>query len=418
MRKVLLPVAFLIVATAAVFAGRGSWPWQRLEMQAPPVIVSRAFAESIDTLHQGETLSDLFARNRVAGLDLRGLAEELSLDLRRLRPGLEFKFRRDMTDSVPSAIRFRLNRESKVNLLRVSGDWTTESEPIAWTIDTVKVRGDIENSLYTALDDQIDDRLLDRAERIRMAWDLADTYMWQVDFTRDIRPGDRFNVVLEREVSELGEVRFGRILASELRIMGRDMAAFRYRDSEGEEEFYDDSGESLKRAFLRAPLQFRRISSNFNPGRRHPILNVVRAHKGTDYAANRGTPVMAAGNGKVVRAGWVGGYGRLIEIKHANGITTRYGHLSGFASGIRSGRHVSQGQTIGYVGESGLATAPHLHYEFRVNGRAVDSRRVDLGNGEPVPGDELDAFRAQKDRLSRLLYPAPMIARQAQGVSH
>ncbi|MGH7657652.1 MAG: peptidoglycan DD-metalloendopeptidase family protein, partial [Gemmatimonadales bacterium] len=345
MRKVLLPVAFLIVATAAAFAGRGSWPWQRLEMQAPPVIVSRAFAESIDTLHQGETLSDLFARNRVAGLDLRGLAEELSLDLRRLRPGLEFKFRRDMTDSVPSAIRFRLNRESKVNLLRVSGNWTTESEPIAWTIDTVKVRGDIENSLYTALDDQVDDRLLDRAERIRMAWDLADTYMWQVDFTRDIRPGDRFNVVLEREVSELGEVRFGRILASELRIMGKDMAAFRFRDSEGEEEFYDDSGESLKRAFLRAPLQFRRISSNFNPGRRHPILNVVRAHKGTDYAANKGTPVMAAGNGKVVRAGWVGGYGRLIEIKHANGISTRYGHLNGFASGIRSGRHVSQGQT-------------------------------------------------------------------------
>ncbi|MGH7657016.1 MAG: M23 family metallopeptidase, partial [Gemmatimonadales bacterium] len=127
---------------------------------------------------------------------------------------------------------------------------------------------------------------------------------------------------------------------------------------------------------------------------------------------------MAAGNGKVVRAGWSGGYGRLIEIRHANGISTRYGHLSGFASGIRSGSHVSQGQTIGYVGESGLATAPHLHYEFRVNGRAVDSRRVELGNGEPVPGNELAAFRAQKDRLSRLLYPAPMIARQAQGVSH
>lgn len=417
MRKVLVPAAFLIVATAGVFAGWGAWPWERLE-EAPPVIVSRAFAESVDTLHQGETLSDLFARNQVDGLDLRGLADELSLDLRRLRPGLKFEFRRELTDSAPSTIRFRLNRESKVNLVRASGSWTTESEQIAWSVDTVKVRGDIENSLYTALDNQIDDGLLNRGERIRMAWDLADTYMWQVDFTRDIRPGDAFNVVLEREISELGEVRFGRILASELRIMGNDMAAFRYRDSKGEEEFYDDSGESLKRAFLRAPLQFRRISSNFNPGRRHPILNVVRAHQGTDYAANRGTPVMAAGNGKVVRAGWVGGYGRLIEIRHANGISTRYGHLSGFASGIRAGRHVTQGETIGYVGASGLATAAHLHYEFRVNGRAVDSRRVDLGHGEPVPAGEMVAFQARKTRLSELLYPAPMLARQDPGVSH
>jgi murein DD-endopeptidase MepM/ murein hydrolase activator NlpD len=229
--------------------------------------------------------------------------------------------------------------------------------------------------------------------------------MWQVDFTRDIRPGDAFNVVLERSTSELGEVRFGRILASELRISGRDLPAFRFHASDGAEQFYDDKGESLKRAFLRAPVQFRRISSNFNPGRRHPILNVVRAHKGTDYSANAGTPVMAAGNGTVLRAGWAGGYGRLIELRHANGITTRYGHLSRFAGGIRAGARVSQGQTIGYVGSTGLATAPHLHYEFRVNGTAVDSRRINLGNGEPVPRKELDAFETQRAALGRLLYP-------------
>lgn len=406
MRRLVLAASAVIVVAAAAFAVRDRWPWQRPHFEAPAVIVSRAWAESADTLRRGETISDLFARNQVAGLDLAGLASELAMDFRRLRPGLVFRFRRDMADSIPSEVRFRLNLDSRVELQRAGDGWTAESEPVAWFTDTVRVQGGIDQSLYLALDDQVDDRLLDGGERTRLAWDLADTYMWQVDFTRDIRPGDAFNVVLERSTSELGEVRFGRILASELRISGRDLPAFRFHASDGGEQFYDDKGESLKRAFLRAPVQFRRISSNFNPGRRHPILNVVRAHKGTDYSANAGTPVMAAGNGTVLRAGWAGGYGRLIELRHANGISTRYGHLSRFAGGIRTGVRVSQGQTIGYVGSTGLATAPHLHYEFRVNGTAVDSRRVNLGNGEPVPRKEMDAFEAQRAALGRLLYPA------------
>ncbi len=406
MRRLVLAASAVILVAAAAFAARGSWPWQRPHFEGPAVVVTRAWAESVDTLRPGETISDLFARNRVAGLDLGGLASDLAMDFRRMRPGLVFRFRRDMADSVPSEVHFRLNLENRAELERAADGWTAAAEPIAWSTDTVRVEGGIDHSLYLALDDQVDDRLLDSGERTRLAWDLADTYMWQVDFTRDIRPGDKFNVVLERDTSELGEVRFGRILASELRISGRDLPAFRYRASDGTEQFYDDKGESLKRAFLRAPVQFRRISSNFNPGRRHPILNVVRAHQGTDYAAAAGTPVMAAGNGTVVRAGWAGGYGRLIELRHANGITTRYGHLSGFASGIHAGARVSQGQTIGYVGSTGLATAPHLHYEFRVNGTAVDSRRIDLGNGQPVPHAEMAAFEHQRSTLGDLLYPA------------
>jgi murein DD-endopeptidase MepM/ murein hydrolase activator NlpD len=295
---------------------------------------------------------------------------------------------------------------------RDTGGWRALVEPIAWRAEQVRIEGNIDNSLYEALDAQVPDEQLDGADRQRLAWDLADVYAWQVDFTRDIRPGDHFQVLMERLVSEEGEVRFGRILAAELRISGKDQPAFRFKDSQGSESFYDAEGNSLKRAFLRAPVQFRRISSNFSRGRYHPILNRVRAHQGTDYAADPGTPVMAAGNGTVSQAGRSGGYGNLIEVRHSNGITTRYGHLRGFAKGIRSGVRVSQGQVIGYVGSTGLATGPHLHYEFRVNGVAKDARRMDLGSGEPVKKADREAFEQVRAALSALLYQkqSPQVA--------
>ena len=250
------------------------------------------------------------------------------------------------------------------------------------------------------------DDQLDAPQRQRLAWDLADIYAWQVDFTRDIQSGDKFRVVLDRLISEDGEVRFGRVLASDLTMSGKNLTAFRFERG-GRSTFYDDDGKSLRRAFLRAPVQFRRISSTFARARRHPVLGITRRHQGTDYAASPGTPVMAAGDGVVLRAGRAGGYGNLIELRHRNGITTRYGHLRGFARGIRGGVRVSQGQTIGYVGSTGLASGPHLHYEFRVNGVARDSRRVELGNGAPVPDAERDAFERERDRLKALLDGPP-----------
>jgi murein DD-endopeptidase MepM/ murein hydrolase activator NlpD len=209
--------------------------------------------------------------------------------------------------------------------------------------------------------------------------------------------------VFERLVSEDGEVRFGRVLAADLTMSGKSLTAFRYEQA-GRSAFYDANGNSLRRAFLRAPVQFRRISSSFARARFHPVLGITRRHEGTDYAAAPGTPVMAAGDGVVLRAGWSGGYGNLIELRHRNGITTRYGHLRGFARGIRAGARVEQGQTIGYVGSTGLATGPHLHYEFRVNGVARDSRRVELGNGAPIGNDLRAGFDAERDRLLQLLH--------------
>ncbi len=416
MRRIRLPLALLVFGAAAYFSASGRWPWQRLSVPATAralpaaILVPASHTESLDTLHRGETVSALFARHGVDGLDLATLSRKLSFDPRRLRAGLVFNFRHAAADSSPEAITVRTSPEQRVLFSRVANGWDAVAQPIEWRPDVVRIEGNIENSLYEALDLQVPDSLLAGAERTGLAWALADVYDWQVDFTRDIQPGDHFQVVLERLVSAEGDVRFGRILASDLSVGGRKLTAFRFGAGSS---FYDARGNSLKLAFLRAPLEFRRISSAFTRSRFHPVLGITRKHEGTDYAAAPGTPVRAAGEGVVLRAGRAGGYGNLIELRHRNGITTRYGHLRAFASGVRAGMHVRQGQQIGYVGATGLATGPHLHYEFRVNGVAQDSRRVNLGNGPPLTGSELRHFDAERARLDALLYrPAPVMVAQ------
>lgn len=416
MPRLKLPLAVLVFGAAAYFYASGTWPWHRLSFDAAPKlatvapVLAPAATESVDTLHQGETVSALFARHGVDGIDLSTLGRKLSFDPRRLRAGLVFSFRHAAPDSEPEAITVRTSPEQRLLFTRAASGWDAQAEAIEWRPEIVRVEGNIDNSLYEALDDQVPDSILAGSERTGLAWALADVYDWQVDFTRDIQPGDHFQVVLERLVSAEGDVRLGRILASDLSVGGRQLTAFHFG---GGSTFYDARGNSLKLAFLRAPLEFRRISSTFTSARFHPVLGITRKHEGTDYAAAPGTPVRAAGDGVVVRAGRAGGYGNLIELRHRNGITTRYGHLRAFARGLRAGMRVHQGQQIGYVGATGLATGPHLHYEFRVNGVARDSRRVNLGNGPPLTGSELRAFQAQRARLAALLYPVtPMMVAQ------
>jgi murein DD-endopeptidase MepM/ murein hydrolase activator NlpD len=238
--------------------------------------------------------------------------------------------------------------------------------------------------------------------------------VWQLDFSRDLQPGDAFQVVLERLTSEEGEMRVGGVLAADLEVNGRPVSAFRFTE-DGKPGFFDAAGLSLRRAFLRAPVEFRRVSSRFNRSRVHPILGYARRHEGTDYAAASGTPVMSAGDGTVVSAGWSGGYGTMVVVRHSNGITTRYGHLRGLAGGVRAGARVSQGQVIGYVGSTGLATGAHLHYEFRVNGVARDPSRVDLGSGAPIARSLIPAFDADRLLLTHLLLGQPVTAVAAAG---
>ena len=404
LRALGLSLAVLVFAAAAFFGLSGTWPWHRLAASPdsataalpPPAL----FTETIDTLQQGETLSALFARHNVGGIDFHRLDPALALNPRRLRPGLVFSFRQTLGDSAPTHIVVRTTLEQRVTFRRISDSWNAEAQPIRWRPQEMRIEGAIDNSLYEALDAGVSNKQLDGANRQRLAWDLADVYAWEIDFTRDIRPGDRFQVVFERLVSEDGEVRFGRVLASDLTISGKSLTAIRFTPSTARSPlFFDAEGGSLRRAFLRAPVEFRRISSNFANRRFHPVLGRTRRHEGTDYAARPGTPVMAAGDGVVLRSGWVGGYGNLIELRHLNGITTRYGHLRGFARKIRRGARVEQGQIIGYVGSTGLASGPHLHYEFRMNGVAKDSRRVKIGGGAPIPKADRAAFEQERDRL-------------------
>ena len=399
-----------LVAGGLAWASRDAWPWRR-PLTAPAIVVDAAYADLTTALGRRETLADVLARGGIRGRDYAAfLAAAKSLPVRRLRPGLKFDLRRLKTDSIASRVTVRLSPERRLSVVRGEGNagWVETIETIPWAITRLRVTGAIESSLYDALDKAMADSFLPAPERRQLAWAIADVYDWEVDFSRDIRPGDRFTVLLDRLESSDGERRFGRILAARIDVARTPEYAFYFEGSEGGDGvtgFYDERGRSLRRAFLRAPLQFRRVSSRFG-ARYHPVLHRWRAHEGVDFAAAYGTPVRATADGIVTRVGREdGGYGNMIEVRHPNGIRTRYGHLSRFAPGLRTGERVAQGETIGYVGSTGLSTGPHLHYEFLVNGRPTNPRRKDMGAGTPVPKPLAGAFDAARDGLLVLLEP-------------
>ena len=244
--------------------------------------------------------------------------------------------------------------------------------------------------------------------------ELARIFGWDIDFVLDLRDGDEFIVDYERIFQDGRYVQDGNILAARFVNQGREYEAVRYVAPDGKARYYTPDGRSMEKAFLRAPLEFRRVSSGFSLGRYHPILNLIRAHKGIDYAAPSGTPVRAAGNGVVRFRGVKGGYGNVIELQHGGSITTVYGHLSRFAATTRTGRAVRQGDIIGYVGMTGLATGPHLHYEYRVNGQFRNPATVQLPEATPIdPALRRDFLQQTAPYLAALapaMVPAPEVA--------
>lgn len=405
MQRLARSLPAVIVGLALIAWARGVWPWPRPLMA--PVVVAVPYLVTVDTLHPGETISGVFARNKVTGAEFSTIASQLAVDLRRLRPGTVFAFRKHPADSIPAEVSFRLSREQKATISFGDTTWMAAAVPIDWRESVIRVEGPIDNTLYQALDGSIPDSLLPKSQREALAWDLADVYAWQVDFTRDIRPGDRYRILVERMTTPEGEIRFSRVLAGDLVVGGREYTAYRFDGPGTSTGYFDANGKSLRRAFLRAPLQFRRLASGFG-GRFHPILGRWKQHEGIDYAAALGTPVMAAGDGVVLRAGRSGGYGNLVELRHANGIITRYGHLSRI--NVHVGQRVKQEERIGAVGATGLATGPHLHYEFRVGGVARDPRSIKAGDGTPVAAVERADFDRERTRLAALLYPPQSLA--------
>ena len=377
----------------------------RLLIEPSPAV--QALSQRTDTLARGETIVGVLGRGGVSERIARqALAAAKMLDPRKVPAGMPITVSSAVADSAPTEIVFQLAIDHLVRLTRTAAGWVGAEQRLPWTTDTLTVAGRIASTLYEALDSSAA-TVLPGPARAELAWTLADIYEYRIDMSRDLQVGDAFRMVVERKRGPNGAVRVGDILAASFTNDGSTVDAVRFESASVGGSYFDGEGKSLRAPFLRAPLSFRRISSVFGM-RRHPILGIVRGHMGTDYAANIGTPVRAVGDATVIFAGWKGGYGNMVILRHRNGFVTRHGHLRGFASGIRAGKHVTIGQTIAYVGTTGLSTGPHLHFEVIVNGVQKDPRvALRVKGGEPIPNGERSRFLALRTEMVALLDRAP-----------
>ena len=377
--------------------------------------VAPARHQRTETLNRGETLIGLFKRmginDRAAGEIVRA-ASASAIDARYLKAGMPVELTADSAGVDPTELTFHLGVDRLLHMRRSATGWTGTEERLPWQVDTVVVGGTIHANLYQAMDSSAA-QYFPAHGKDELAWALADIFEYRVDMSRELQDGDRFRALVERMVGPGGVTRVGKVLAASFTLSGSEVSAVRFESKSASPQYYDATGRSMRAAFLRAPLEFRRISSTFGT-RYHPILGRWKAHKGTDYAAAPGTPVRAIGDAVVVRAGWSGGYGNLLELRHRNGYVTRYGHLRAFAKGIRPGVHVNIAQTVAYVGTTGLSTGPHLHFEVLVGGVQRDSR-VALKSiaGEPIARGEKAAFESRRQELLASLGNAPGVVRLA-----
>jgi murein DD-endopeptidase MepM/ murein hydrolase activator NlpD len=367
---------------------------------APPV-------EAVETtqLQPGETLSALFMRASIVGADLASLLRAVNTrkSLRSLDVGTEITIRRWAGRSETRSIELEFNPDTTIRVMRSDTGWTTALVLTPIVLDTMFVTGVIAagKSLYESVA-QDPSVALPVPDRVPLVHELAEIYKYKLDFAHDIRPGDRYTLVYEREARPDGSAREMRILAARIDAAAKRFDAVLFQGS-GISGYYDLEGRSLRSGFSRYPVGYDRITSFFSRRRYHPVLGIYRAHLGTDFGAARGTPVGVTGDGTVSFAGRDGGYGNVVVVRHINGYSTRYAHLSRFARGVRPGKHVQMNDVIGYVGSTGLATAPHLHYELRLNGRAIDLRRAKLPGAPPLPSAYRDEyFDLVKERLELL----------------
>jgi murein DD-endopeptidase MepM/ murein hydrolase activator NlpD len=345
------------------------------------------------TVRSGQTLGAIFTAQ---GFSASTLHEVVNLDgntrkLRKIRPNDLFEFKRDESGQLQQ-MRYAMNEAQHLLIINENGALRAEVIEREMTTEVAEAEGVISSSLFLAAKDAgLGDAL---------TMDLANVFGWDVDFVLDIREGDRFFVVYEKLYREGEFLRNGNILAATFINQGQRYRAVRF-DSKNGPDYFDPDGRNMRREFLRAPLNFSYISSGFNPRRMHPILKRIRPHNGIDYYAPRGTPVYAAGNGTVIRSAYSNANGHHVFIKHSNDIVTKYLHFTNRA--VKEGQKVRQGQTIGYVGSTGLASGPHLHYEFVVNGVHRNPRTVPLPEVIPLEGATLSMFeRKAAPMLTRL----------------
>ena len=340
----------------------------------------------------GDNLSLVFNRIGANRQDLQAILD-ISKDTLRtfssLSPGQTLRFK--LAQGRVDALVFEKDFLTSVRITRAKDKFSAE-----WIKEKPEIReasalAEITHSLF------IDGQRAGLSDKTLM--EFIGVFGWDVDFLRELQRGDRFSVIFEEIYKDGEKVATGRILAAEFINQGKRLRAILYENDQGISGYFTDKGEAMRKAFLRTPVNFTRISSRFSLARKHPILNRIRAHRGVDYSAPTGTPIQSVADGKVTFAGWRGGYGKVIQLQHGSTYSTLYGHMSNFARGIRRGETVHQGQTIGYVGRTGLATGPHLHYEFLINGVHRDPLAVKLPNALPLDGKYMADFKASTTPL-------------------
>ena len=290
---------------------------------------------------------------------------------------------------------YDINQNEQLIISRNDDEFSVKKEPIPYTTETVGVRGKIETSLFEAV--------TGTGESDVLAMNLADIFAWDIDFILDIRQGDSFQALVEKRYREGQPAGYGRILAAEFTNQGETFQAFLYQDGDRRPDYFDAEGQSLRKAFLKAPLSFSRISSGFTMRRFHPITKTWKSHPAIDYAARPGTPIKTVGDGIVIKKGYTRGNGNYVKIRHNSSYETLYLHMKGFARGIAQGKRVAQGQTIGYVGSTGLATGPHLCFRMYKNGAPVNPHRVKAPSAKPVSAENLADFKLKAAGLTASL---------------
>lgn len=314
-----------------------------------------------------------------------------------LKVGKPFALYVNLSDNSLEKFEYELDDSHKVAILRSGDAYSVAFEEITYDYELNYLEGSVATNFFNAV--------TGLGEGAVFAIRLADVFTYDIDFAREIKEGDTFRALVEKKYRDGKFTGYGRILAAQFVNNGTTYEAFLYHDSELDEKlsYFNRKGEALQKAFLRTPVHFTRISSRFTMSRKHPILGVTRPHPGIDYAAPKGTPVMAVGDGTVVRAAYTGGYGHLIILKHRGAMETQYAHLSGYAKGIKQGAKVSQGQVIGYVGSTGLSTGPHLDFRIKKDGSFVNPDKVIVPSKPPLRKDQMDGFAAAVREMDMLL---------------
>lgn len=383
-------------------ASEHSAPVKKAKDRAPDRfgIVSYGYRVVEDRVERRETFADLLLDHGVEYQDIVRLAEEAKdvYNVRRIQAGKPYRVYQN--DWLGRA-RYLVYQPNAVDYVVFDVRYPERSyrgeRPVTTTWRVAE--GVIESSLYEALDDA--------GAHPELALQLSEVFAWQVDFFR-IQRGDRFRAVYEEQTVDGERIRPGQVVAAYFSHHGRDYYGFRFDQGEGS-EYFDDKAQSMRRQLLKAPLRYKRISSRYKRNRYHPVLKRNRPHLGTDYAAAPGTPVHTVGDGVIIEKGYTRGNGNYVKIRHNVTYTTAYLHLQGFAKGISRGKRVKQGETIGYVGSTGLATGPHLHYSFWKNGRAIDPYTIELPPAYPVQPQNLHAFDRVKATLMAYLAPSQAV---------